>query len=361
MREFKLYNNDNLKVLRAFPDNCIDSIVTDPPYGLSFMGKKWDYDVPSVELWKECFRVLKPGGHLLSFAGTRTQHRMAVNIEDAGFEIRDMIAWVYGSGFPKSHNISKAIDKLAGAEREVICRMKKIQSYGYKGNNCYGGDFDREGLMEITSPATEEAKQWDGWGTALKPALEPITLARKPIKGSVANNVLEWGTGGLNIDGCRIGDEVNERFPANLINDGSEEVFDLLPENAQRFFYIPKCSKKDRNEGLDDFEEKRKVFNGQSTKPTVNGYEDGSVEDKFSTQPQKNAHPTVKPTDLMRYLVRMVTPPNGVVLDPFMGSGSTGKAAMLENKKFIGIEMDKEYYNISEARINFVLNKEENQ
>lgn len=325
---------NSLEVLKDFADNSVDSIVTDPPYGISFMNKHWDYDVPEQALWEECLRVLKPGGHLLSFAGTRTQHRMAVRIEDAGFEIRDMIAWVYGSGFPKSHNLKD---------------------------------------------------EWQGWGTALKPALEPITVARKPFKGTVAANVLEHGTGGLNIDGCRVGTEIVEkgnagrgtahndgtyklgfgisaerqtsegRWPANLIHDGSEEVLAMFPDSngsgkarvlnrsakpeqdgwgmnknapdqvklpgagtgsASRFFYCAKASKRDRDDG--------------------------------------NNHPTVKPTDLMRYLCRLVTPPNGTVLDPFMGSGSTGKAAILEGFNFIGIELNPEYIDIANARINAV-------
>lgn len=185
-------------------DSSVDSIVTDPPYGLSFMGKKWDYDVPSVEIWAECLRVLKPGGHLLAFAGTRTQHRMAVRIEDAGFEIRDMIAWVYGSGFPKSLDVSKAIDKAAGAEREVIGIAGKSGS----ARSCMAADF-AGGEYFDTAPATDAARQWQGWGTALKPALEPITVARKPLIGTVAANVLEHGTGALNIDGCRVGDFQN--------------------------------------------------------------------------------------------------------------------------------------------------------
>jgi len=285
----QLLLGDCLEVLPTLQDNSVDSIVTDPPYGLSFMGKGWDYQVPSVEIWQECFRVLKPGGHLLAFAGTRTQHRMAVNIEDAGFEIRDMIAWVYGSGFPKSHNIG------------------------------------------------------DGWGTALKPALEPITVARKPFKGTVAANVLEHGTGALNIDGCRVGTEERfnlaagnkaggnslnmssvgmpdadgkacvGRWPANLIHDGSEQPTALLRDSA-RFFYTAKASKDDRDKG--------------------------------------NTHPTVKPTDLMAYLCRLVTPPGGIVLDPFMGSGTTGKAALSEGFQFIGIERDPDYYAICESRFN---------
>ena len=192
---------DCLEVLQSMEDNSVDSIVTDPPYGISMMGKKWDYDVPSVDIWTECLRVLKPGGHLLAFAGTRTQHRMCVNIEDAGFEIKDMIMWCYGSGFPKSQNVGKAIDKAAGAEREVVGlnpnnRDRSSHNYNSVGN--VGSE------AVITAPATPEAQQWDGWGTALKPALEPITVARKPFKGTVANNVLEHGTGAINIDECRV-------------------------------------------------------------------------------------------------------------------------------------------------------------
>ena len=314
-----LMHGDCLEVLRTLPDNSVDSVVTDPPYGLSFMGKKWDYDVPAVEVWAECLRVLKPGGHLLAFAGTRTQHRMAVRIEDAGFEIRDMIAWVYGSGFPKSLDVSKAIDKA-------------------------GGTLD--GAYDITAPATEAAQQWQGWGTALKPAMEMITMARKPLVGTVAENVLAHGTGAINVDGCRVGCEARPvmvrtetvvsatsmngqstgatssgelttsgRWPANLIHDGSEEPCALLGD-AARFFYCAKASKRDREDN--------------------------------------NNHPTVKPTDLMRYLCRLVTPPGGVVLDPFMGSGSTGKAAMLEGFQFIGIDISDEYLEIARARINSV-------
>ena len=312
----ELHAGDNMESLKLLPDNSVDSVVTDPPYGISFMAKKWDYDVPAVELWREVLRVLKPGGHALIACGTRTQHRMVVNIEDSGFEIRDVVSWVYGSGFPKSHNISKAIDKAAGA--------------------------------------TDEAKQWDGWGTALKPSCEFFTLCRKPLsEKTIAANVLKWGTGGINIDGCRVGTEgqTQGRFPANLIHDGSQEVLDLFPVtngkrkaregkrggkgfgmfddeksstttgkwpadnggSAARFFYCPKASKKDRDVG--------------------------------------NTHPTVKPTALMQYLCRMITPVGGVVLDPFMGSGSTGKAAKLEGFGFIGMELQQEYYEIAKARI----------
>ena len=386
----QIYCGDSLDVLATMGDNSVDSIVTDPPYGIGMMGKKWDYDVPSVDIWKQCLRVLKPGGHLLAFAGTRTQHRMCVNIEDAGFEIRDMIAWLYGSGFPKSMNVSKAIDKAAGAEREVIGEHQNPAGNKAGGNSL---NMSAVGMPEkafITAPATPEAQQWDGWGTALKPALEPITVARKPFKGTVANNVLEHGTGAINIDGCRVtcdpadfgdpsrfqtarkgndswdrqdkgmfdagrpGGWVNGvpsgRWPANLIHDGSDEVTELFPQttsgkpsgvrgaskhnvayadvaigseltgygdsgSAARFFYCAKCSKKDRDD---------------------------------------STHPTMKPTDLMAYLCRLVTPPDGIVLDPFMGSGSTGKAAAREGFSFIGIDKEEEYVAIASKRLQVI-------
>lgn len=345
--DFILHQGDCLDVLRAMPDASVDSVVTDPPYGLAFMGKKWDYDVPSEAIWVETLRVLKPGGHLLAFAGTRTQHRMAVRIEDAGFEIRDMIAWVYGSGFPKSRDVSKALDAAAGAEREVLAEGKAVKRMipGADQNNTgsWIKDNGREFVPTVTAPATAAAAEWAGWGTALKPALEPITVARKPLIGTVAVNVLAHGTGGLNVDGCRVGNDVRfnaaaankpggnslnmgvvgmpqdaagreatGRWPANLIHDGSDEVLAAFPTapgqmacgsgSAARFFYCAKASKADRG--------------------------------------AENTHPTVKPTELMRYLCRLVTPPGGVVLDPFMGSGSTGKGAVLEGFKFIGIDRD---------------------
>jgi len=476
-----IHNGNNLEVLKTFPDNSVDSVVTDPPYGLSFMGKAWDYDVPKVELWREVFRVLKPGGHLLSFFGTRTYHRGVVAIEDAGFEIRDQIGWAYGSGFPKSHNLKDG---------------------------------------------------WKGWGTALKPAWEPICVARKPFTGTVAENVLKHGTGAINIDGCRVGisgarnngrargtanafgeygatekvDYGVGRWPANLIHDGSEEVVGLFPtsttrpdpnyaynktecggntfngrgtytprsdsgsaarffkscgytedlcegvsvaaksmyqcekhadfaqrlvailvrqegvlsqeelqvilgyigncekcsqllnlvlnavisgsidiitttinllksygyalpaiekntnsgkqvkegegkgqETAMRFLYCAKASKKDREEGCEALPEKQYSHDGRE-KPIDNAYQRNS-------NSNSNHHPTVKPTDLMRYLCRLVTPPGGTVLDPFMGSGSTGKAAVLEGFDFIGIELDPEYCKIAEARIGSAQNQ----
>jgi len=405
--KYELKLGDCLDVLRAMPDCSVDSIVTDPPYGLSFMGKKWDYDVPSVEVWEECLRVLKPGGHLLAFAGTRTQHRMAVRIEDAGFEIRDMIAWVYGSGFPKSLDVSKAIDKAAGAEREVVGKHASFRPNEHVDTK-YNGNLHTNGT--ITAPATDAARQWQGWGTALKPALEPITVARKPLgEKTVAANVLEHGTGGLNVDGCRVnpGERIpgggngkannggrfgahetngaraiveshtSGRWPANLIHDGSDEVVAGFPVtksapfqrrggtgnvwsgpitaqdgeqgysdtgSAARFFYCAKASKADRDEGLEGFELKRggsETFDSRTR--------DGVGAERQPTR--ANVHPTVKPTALMRYLCRLVTPPGGLVLDPFMGSGSTGKAAVLEGFEFIGIERDADYLEIATSRI----------
>jgi len=367
----ELIHGDCIEVLRSMPDCSVDAVVTDPPYGLSFMGKKWDYDVPSVEVWAECLRVLKPGGHLLAFAGTRTQHRMAVRIEDAGFEIRDMIAWVYGSGFPKSLDVSKAIDREAGAEREVVSRElhRKRSSVGGIMNTVEVPRYNT-----VTAPATDAAKQWQGWGTALKPALEPITVARKPLIGTVAENVLQHGTGAINVDGARVGKREKEQFigaksgtvnsygnyfyeksktplpdgrwPANFIHDGSEEAIDLLKDSA-RFFYCAKASKEDRDAGCEALQAAPPRFGDDGG--TYRGLSD-------SKHPVRNHHPTVKPTDLMRYLCRLVTPPNGIVLDPFMGSGSTGKAAALEGFRFIGIEREAEYVAIAQARINHVSN-----
>lgn len=417
---FRLHIGDCLEVLKTLPDASIDAIVTDPPYGLSFMGKKWDYDVPAVEVWAECLRVLKPGGHLLAFAGTRTQHRMAVRIEDAGFEIRDLIAWVYGSGFPKSHDVSKAIDKAAGAEREVVGSAKN--GCGNTDRSIHKADgfaASRTTEYDLTAPATDAARQWSGWGTALKPALEPITVARKPLDGTVAQNVLTHGTGAINVDGCRIssgerpsvvsdrrlenntfgqglggsrsdGTTTLGRWPANLIHDGSDEVVGLFPQagggdargnpggrrsggfgdvgadkgdgrpnsavysdsgSAARFFYCAKASKRDRDEGLDHLEARRPAaaeFRPNHAEKAEAG-EDGNPYGRWGEV--RNIHPTVKPTDLMRYLCRLVTPPGGVVLDPFMGSGSTGKAAMREGFRFVGIERDPQYMEIAEARV----------
>ena len=413
MISVQVIHGDCRNELELLPDNSVDSIVTDPPYELGFMGKSWDASGIAYDqrVWVQCLRVLKPGGHLLAFSGSRTYHRMVCAIEDAGFQIRDQIMWVYGSGFPKSLNISKAIDKAAGAEREVIGQKmyaRKGVAIAEERTAIGGGSFGEARMGDITTPATDKAKEWEGWGTALKPAHEPIVLARKPLDGTVANNVLTHGTGGINIDGCRVGNEdtrspasktalgimnddawqakevmagsANGRFPANFIHDGSDEVLELFPRakggaypakrgqavntsfaggqeteggframgddgSAARFFYCAKASKKDRNEGLDGFEPKREADR------IIDDGVGGDNPRNRSNTPKANHHPTVKPTDLMRYLCRLVTPPNGTVLDPFTGSGSTGKAAVLEGFNFIGIEQSAEYVEIAKARI----------
>ena len=434
----KLLLGDSVDKLKELDDNSIDSIVTDPPYGLSFMGKKWDYDVPSQEIFEECLRVLKPGGYLLSFAGSRTYHRMAVRVEDAGFEIRDQIMWIYGSGFPKSMNIGKAMDKVQGNEREVVGKKGgKIDfSKTKKGDTSfYETAWDNKDYVELE--ITKGNSEWEGWGTALKPAHEPIVMARKPLsEKTVVNNVLEWGTGGINIDASRVGTTtktnggkankennriaanggyVNDvssqehnygRFPANIIFD--EEAGKILDEQsgiskstggrsgnkegvgqngiygqysgevrdenpglgdtggASRFFYCPKTSKKDRNEGLENFEGKQiGTYNAHSSDlENYGGSSLGAASmsgNNKMPQPKQNFHPTVKPTDLMLYLIRLVTPTGGTTLDPFMGSGSTGKAAVRGGFDFIGIEREKEYMEIAEARIQYEIDNPYNE
>lgn len=402
----EIIQGDCIEVMKTLPKNSVDAIVTDPPYGLSFMGKKWDYDVPSLEVWQECLRVLKPGGYLLSFAGTRTQHRMAVRIEDAGFEIRDMIAWVYGSGFPKSLNIGKAVSKIMGEEVKQGTAFKTAGEYGGRNLKDPTPINDREQFRH--RPQTEEGKQWEGWGTALKPSLEPITVARKPLaEKTVAENCLKWGTGGINIDECRVGttgarnngnskgtigsnsigvygkaikqDYNMGRFPANLIHDGSDEVVGLFPNtksgdlkkgtfchqennnikwgdreifedrigdsgSASRFFYCAKSSKSERNMGCEGLEDKEWKLNH------LNGGDklglQGSVEGV-----SKNNHPTVKPIALMEYLIKLVSKEGAIILDPFAGSGTTCIAAKNLNRKFIGIEKEPEYVSIANARL----------
>ena len=483
MSKHTIINADCLDAMAAMEPNSVDAIVTDPPYGLSFMGKDWDHGVPGVHFWEEALRVAKPGAHLIAFGGTRTYHRLACAIEDAGWEVRDCLGWLYGSGFPKSHNISKAIDKGSGVNRErqlqftewmrstgitaeqindatqsnmashfltdksqpriataemfdklrpylpevpeyierLVAERTGIEWTDYVKREVVGAasvpsghafaseKYGRNGNaieVSITAPATDLAKQWEGWGTALKPAWEPAILARKPLEGTVAANVTEYGTGGLNIDGCRVATDDNRdrmgggkkgdggcygssgvydsatnpigRFPANICHDGSDEVLEVFPQtsswstpkdnrgkphgfaggrkstrddrfesyadsgSAARFFYCAKASKKDRNDGLDGFE--TSTTDDGRNKPIDNAFQRGKTE-------RRNTHPTVKPTDLMRWLVRLVTPPGGTVLDPFMGSGSTGKAAVLEGFDFIGIDLSPDYCEIAEARI----------
>jgi len=392
-----LFHGDCREAMIALPDASVDAVVTDPPYGLSFMGKRWDYDVPATEVWAECLRVLKPGGHLLAFAGTRTQHRMAVRIEDAGFEIRDMIAWIYGSGFPKSLDVSKAIDKAAGVEREK--RWKAVtanSSVGTLEPRPWLDEARKNGgcFVDGDAPATEAAKQWAGWGTALKPSLEPITVARKPLRGTVAENVLQYGTGGLNVDGCRVAptgealrggakdgssaskvhegwdrpwrhdaehclqakqrSEENQqkaeqlgRWPANLIHDGSDEVVGLFPDRKTTW-----VSPSHANNRSGD-------FLGELKHPGQQGFNDTGSAARFfytakadkSDRGHGNNHPTVKPVDLMRYLVRLVCPMDGIVLDPFNGSGTTAVASRAEHCRYIGAELNEDYCRITVERL----------
>lgn len=520
----KVINGNNIDILKQYPDNYFDAIVTDPPYGLGkepnaeelmkdwiekgyheitgtgFMGKEWDAFIPQPIFWKEVFRVLKHGGHVLSFFGTRTYDWGVMSMRFAGFEVRDCIQWLYGSGFPKSHNISKAIDKMYGAEREVIGKsdytMPKADnsmsenSYGISGGKLANGNTAERITAEITAPSTDQAKQWDGWGSALKPANEPIVLARKPLeKGlTIAENVLKWGTGAINIDGCRVGtnDDLNGgayrgennktddghtffldssnikgkyiqpqgRFPANIIlthhencecigtkkvkpsngsgkasengggfskgmfgdgtsdnigggftDENGEETVEnwncvddcpikILDEQsgeskssksaklyindtegrsvknsasghrspdstysdkggASRFFYVAKASKSERNKGLDGFDGKQVARSNQAKAELKRGNTEFADDTKMHNKVQQrvNFHPTVKPIKLMQYLVRLITPPNGIVLDPFCGSGTTGVACKLEGFQFIGLEQDAEYCKIAQARI----------
>ena len=439
---YKILHGNNLDILPTLPDNSVDSIVTDPPYELGFMGKKWDSSgiAYSVELWQQCLRVLKPGGHLLSFGGTRTWHRVAVGIEDAGFEIRDSMAWLYGSGFPKSLDVSKAIDKQSGYQGEVL--GTEVVDVGMQGGSMHAGRGTKLQQREIKE-LSPEAQQWQGWGTALKPAFEPIVVARKPIEGTVANNVLKWGTGGLNIDGSRIGTQEGEKFsggvaaqhsegwdrpwkhdaqaiakkqeriketiektqtlgrwPANIIldpytaelldeqsgnrpsagtyknvdepmqigtrngnNDPNKFLNDVYLNSkryntyaneqggASRFFYVAKASKRDRNEGLDELPDQKSQHNAGGIGREISVEKRLADGEGINAPTTKNFHPTVKPTTLMEYLIKLVTPPGGVVLDPFTGSGSTGKAAILQGFDFIGIEMTEEYLPIIEGRL----------
>lgn len=450
--EYKLYEGNMLDMLEVIEPNSIDSIITDPPYGLTsivkrfgkedsaeaqygkdgsfqrlskgFMGKEWDGSgiEYNINAWRSCYEVLKPGGYLLAFGGSRTFHRIACAIEDAGFEIRDTIMWLYGSGFPKSLNIGLAIDKKNGVESKIIGTAIKGSSplAGNHQGNWADGQIDGE--YEIK----EAQNEWKGWGTALKPSYEPIIVARKPVENTVVDNVLKYGVGGINIDECRVGNEEisyfptdlkeahgnkfgngaympkdktkepiihNGRFPANTIltydetdfkevcggfpgtkgngnirhNKNNNKGYNCYSNygdcdskgyedngSASRYFYCAKASKKDRDDGLDEFE-KMTVDDGRNT-PIDNPYQRGETQ-------RHNIHPTVKPMELMQYLIRLVTPKGGVILDPFNGSGSTGKAVMYENAeknkgyKYIGIELTEEYLPISKARIESVYTK----
>jgi site-specific DNA-methyltransferase (adenine-specific) len=395
-----LYHADCRETLQQLADNSIDSVVTDPPYALNFMGKSWDTGaiVNDPAFWSEVLRVLKPGGHIAVFGGTRTYHRVTCAIEDAGFEIRDSLMWIYGSGFPKSHDVSKAIDKEAGAEREIVGERKKLQSYG--ANEVYGDGPDKGGIQIITAPATDAARQWQGWGTALKPAHEPIVLARKPLsEKTVVANVMKWGTGAINVDGCRIPTKDNNfyrmahysqhegwgrpwnsdpgalkrrqdrkdasaeksaalgRWPANVCHDGSEEVVGVFPQTytngnragAARYDgtseatygkYAPRPAK---GQAPDSGSAARFYYSAKASKADRAG----------------SKHPTVKPITLMQWLARLITPPSGTVLDPFAGSGTTGMAAQREGFACVMCEREDEYVEDIKRRFTAVLDSQE--
>ena len=350
-----LYRGDCLDVLAAMEPESVDAIVCDPPYGLGFMGRAWDALPPGEDWARLCLRVLKPGGHLVAFGGTRTVHRLATAIEDGGFEIRDMVSWLYWSGFPKSLDVSKAIDREAGAEREVVgfdrSKWREVNDHNQIAySNFRQSDADKK--AQITAPATEAAKKWSGYGTALKPAQEPAVLARKPLTGTVAANVLEHGTGALNIDGCRFayGDEawpgpqddhggyngdpggLNGRWPANI-------------------YAHPKASRSEREAGCERLPGRT---GAEATGRTAGsaGLDNRRAGAGRTADRVKNHHPTVKPIGVMRWLCKLTGgQPGSVILDPFMGSGTTGCAAVLEGFDFIGIEREREYMQICEARI----------
>jgi len=382
-----LHAGDCLEVMAELSARSIDSVVCDPPYGLGFMRRAWDHGVPGIRYWKQCLRLLKPGGHLVAFAGTRTYHRLACAIEDAGFEIRDQIAWCYGSGFPKSRDVSKAIDDEAGASRPVVSSGAPVKRMipgadqhkeGWEKNN------GREFVPTVTEAATEAAREWQGWGTALKPAWEPVVFARKPFVDTVAANVLKHGTGAINIDGCRVGDfdhdayaadlnleantrhgeasaqrrytengstnfaalpgprggSVKGRWPANIVHDGSEEVIAAFPDAPGQQFYV-------RPEHGD--RPSRGIYGDFGARPPNEPRNDSGSAARFFYTAKADAddrlgskHPTVKPVDLMQWLCRLVTPNGGTVLDPFAGTGTTGEAAFREGFNAVLIEKESE-------------------
>lgn len=386
----EIYCGDCADVLRELGDACATSIITDPPAGISFMGKDWDGAKGGRNQWirwmqgiaAECMRLVPPGGHALVWAIPRTSHWTATAWEDAEWECRDRIAHCFSTGFPKSADVSKSIDREAGAEREVVGKRSKLQSYG--ANNVYGNGPDKYGEQIITAPATDHAKHWQGYGTALKPAIEDYWLLRKPVRGTIASNVLEFGVGALNIDGCRIesgspspiledrrntrsDDERNAyakglagskavgetslgRFPAHLIHDGSDEVVALFPQsNGQLAAVGPQHGEKSSVNAYGDYGA-RHTFAPRNDKGSAARFFYCSKASR-SDRGLGNDHPTVKSTDLMSYLIKLITPHVGVVLDPFMGSGSTGVAAVRLGHRFIGIEQDPHYFEIACRRL----------
>ena len=379
---YEIQHGNNLDLIRSLPDNSIDSIVTDPPYEIAFMGRGWDNSGQAYneELWRECLRVLKHGGHLIAFGATRTIHRTTSAIEDAGFEIRDMINWLYFSGFPKSHNVSKAIDKHFGAQRRIIEKRTGAQSLSTGKYGSWGND-NGQGLsiFDITAPSTDEAKKWAGWGSALKPSYEPAVLARKPIQESnIARQVLATGTGAINIDSCRFGygdpcwvgpqEERKQMKPiknpnyqhkntaknATMQKNTSEYMIDNwspLGRWPANIYQCAKPSRAEKEQGLEHLKAKTK----RSKMNLGNG-----TGERFDGQPSPelaNFHPTVKPLKLMRWLCRLVTPKGGRVLDPFSGSGTTLAAAILEGFDCLGMELTDEYIPIIDGRCQWALDE----
>ena len=388
--KYQIINGNNIDVLKTFPDNHFDSIVTDPPYGIDFLGKAWDANTGALETYQQCLRVLKPGGHILAFSAARTYHHLAITLEQAGFEIRDQIMWIYSSGFPKSQDIGKQIQKKLGVKETKKATGPKSttpRKNNYKNTlaEAQGNDrviSDDYDAVDIIVPTDPEAQQWSGWGTALKPAHEPIALARKPIKLSIAKNCQQYGVGALNIDATRIesdeplcgsgkrnedgtytrhtGKEFGQgmmpqveydpnqgRFPSNVLGD--------IPD-YQKYFYCPKVSRKERHIGMiDPGPQTRRardadgnVLNYAEKKP---GASANVLVEQFQLSDKGNNHPTVKPIELMKYLIKLVTPAGGRVLDPFNGSGSTGCAAVELGCEYVGIELDPAYVEIAKKRI----------
>lgn len=394
----RVVNRDCLEGMRELEENSVDAIVTDPPYGLSFMGQEWDHGVPGVPYWQEALRVAKPGAHLLACGGPRTHHRLMVAIEDAGWELRDCCMWVFGGGFPKSLDVGKAIDKAAGAERKVIGprvtpdgRCRTLEPSGMQARAGLHGGGIRRREEWVTAPATDAAKQWDGWGTALKPGYEPVILARKPLDGTVAETVLKWGCGGLNIDGCRIdsfapgeferlrkrGETPGQDFTGGRLHSGAEYTPKIIPSKMKETGRWPanllldeaaadlldqqsgtlKSGANPARRGSAKFKTCYGEFKGQESCTVHRGANSGGASRFFyCSKASKNErcgslHPTVKPLDLMRYLCRLVTPPGGLILDPFLGSGTTAVAAVHEGFHYLGFEINPTYCADAERRI----------
>jgi site-specific DNA-methyltransferase (adenine-specific) len=384
--KYKILQGDNRETLKTIPNNSIDAIITDPPYGIDFLGKAWDANTGALETYQECLRVLKPGGHIVAFSAARTYHYLAITLEQAGFEIRDQIMWIYSSGFPKSQDIGRQIQRKLGIEQTE--KQEGFNAFANKNGSSFVSDWSRQeeknDKVVVTDPV---AKQWEGWGTSLKPAHEPIALARKPIsEKNIAENCQKYGTGALNIDATRvpyvddkdiksaqfgrpstdnhsyINTEAQQtrdnldvvqandkgRFPSNVIGE--------IADDYQKYFYCPKVNRKERHIGLHNpgAQTRRARDKNGNTLPYAEKKQGASANvlvEQFQLNSKGNNHPTVKPVELMKYLIKLITPPGGVVLDPFNGSGSTGMAAVELGHEYIGCELDPAYVDIATKRI----------